>query len=114
MKLRDISKWADTQVREIEVLSNVCPVPMKLKVRRFVPMRGDSLKRGWMDGKVKKYKETEPFGIVNMSSAVKNMREYINTNVIDCLKAYAKGSDDLVRETYSFALKHMERHRVST
>lgn len=112
MKLKDITKWANSEVREVEVLSDVCPVPLRFKVRRFVPMPGDSLKRGWMDGKVKKFALTTPFAIVNMSEAVKDMRDYIDTHVQDCVAAYTAGADELIRHTYDYALKYMQRHSV--
>jgi hypothetical protein len=114
MKLKDINKWADDQIRTIQISSDVCPIPLELNVRRFVPLPQDSQKRGWMDGKIKKFKETTPFAIVNMSSAVKDMKSYIDTNVLECVKYFLRGADPLIQETYEFAIKHTERHRVSS
>lgn len=85
MKLRDISKWQNAEVRRVQVQSDVCPVPLTLSVRKFVPIPQDSLKKSWMDGKVKKYKETTPFAIVNMAAAVKDMKEFVNATVYKCL-----------------------------
>lgn len=85
MKLKDISKWQNEEVRTIQVLSDVCPAPLTLSVRKFVPIPQDSLKKSWMDGKVKKYKDTTPFAIINMGAAVKDMEDYVNSNVLICL-----------------------------
>jgi len=52
MKLKDISKWASTEVRNIQIQSDVSPVPLQLSVKKFVPMPRDSLHRSWMDGKI--------------------------------------------------------------
>ena len=113
MKLKDITDWADTEVRKVKIQSDVCLVPLEVNVRRFKPLPQDSRKRGWMDGRVKKFKETTPYAIVNMTSALKDMKEYIDNNVFECMKYFLKGSDTLVQETYDFAIKHTERHRVS-
>ena len=114
MKLKDITKWADSEIRTIHVQSDVCLVPLTLTVRRFVPLPEDSQKRGWMDGKIKKFKQTTPFAIVNMSSAVKDMKDYIDSNVFECMKYFLCGTDDLIRETYEFATQHRDRHMVSS
>lgn len=55
MKLKDISEWSNMETRTIKVISDVCPIPLELTVRKFVPKLQDSLKKSWMDGKVKKY-----------------------------------------------------------
>ncbi len=110
MKLhKDISNWAAKDIRIISIKSDVCPVPLQLSVRRFVPIPEDSLHKGWMDGKIKKWKEVTPFAIVNMSKAAKDMCEYINAHVFHCMDFFLRGRDDLVRETYTFARKYMPR-----
>lgn len=113
MKLKDITKWDSDEIREIRIQSDVCDVPFALTARKFVPLPQDSRKRGWMDGKVKKFKETTPYAIVNMQSALKDMKEYIDTNVFECMRYFLRASDPLVKETYSFIKEHAERHRVS-
>jgi hypothetical protein len=107
MKLRDISEWADTEIRTIKVTSDVRPIPLELSVRKFVPIPEDSLHKSWMDGKVKKLKETTPYAIVNMSATVKVMEEYINKHVFNCLAYWLKGKDAWVQETYRFARQYM-------
>jgi hypothetical protein len=66
-----------------------------------------------MDGKVKKFKPTTPFGVLNMASTLKDMKDYIDTNVLECMKYFLRGTDALIRETYDFAVKHAEHHRAS-
>jgi hypothetical protein len=107
MKLKDISDWAETEVRTISIKSDVCPIPLDVSVRKFVPIPQDSLHKGWMDGKAKKFKEVTPFAIVNMSAAVKDMREHINTHVFQCMAFFLEGRDTLIRETYAFARQYM-------
>ncbi|KAK2803707.1 hypothetical protein FQN50_006925 [Emmonsiellopsis sp. PD_5] len=107
MKLKDISKWVSTQVRTIYVKSDVCPEPLELSVRKFVPIPEDRLHKGWMDGKVKKFKETTPYAIVNMISGVDTMRTYIHAHTFKCMDFFLRGRDDLIVKTYSFARRYM-------
>lgn len=113
MKLKDISKWADTEVRTIAVQADICPVPLELSVRKFVPIPQDRTTKAWMDGKVKKWKQTTPYAIVNMSAAVKVLQEHVNANVFQCLNFFLEGRDTLIQETYAFARLHMRRAHVS-
>jgi hypothetical protein len=114
MKLKDITKWADSKVRTIKVMSDICPVPLQFHVRRFVPIPEDSMKRSWMDGKDKKFKETTPFAIANMQTAVKDMQDYVDNNYFNCVKHFVRDTDTLIQETYEFAHQHMKRHMVTS
>jgi hypothetical protein len=107
MKLSDISEWADTEIRTIKVMSDVCPIPLELSVRKFVPIPQDSLHKSWMDGKVQKFKETTPYAIVNMSATVKYMQDYINEHIFKCMEQWLVGRDPWIQETYKFARQYM-------
>lgn len=117
MKLKDISEWESPNLRTIYVRSDVCEVALKLQVRKFIPIpHKDSIHRSWVDnrnGGVRKFKKTTPYAIVNMKNAVHDMREYVSANVFKCMDFFLRGSDQLVRETYEFARKHMQRVEVS-
>ncbi|KAH6627534.1 hypothetical protein F5144DRAFT_652459 [Chaetomium tenue] len=93
MKLKDITEWESPNLRTVLVKSDVCEVPLKLVVRRFVPIpHKDSVHRSWVDHRngVKKFKKTTPYAVVNMKNAVQDMR--------DCAKITA--------ENYHNARKH--------
>jgi hypothetical protein len=116
MKLKDISDWASPQLRTILVQSDICEVPLKVVVREFVPIpHKDEMHRSWMDHKrgIKKFKKTTPYAIANMRNAVEDMREYVTANIFKCVDFFLQGSDTLVKETYQFARKHMQRVEVS-
>ncbi len=113
MKLKDINNWASTEVRTIQVKSDVCTVPYELSVRKFVPIPEDSLHRAWVDGKVTKFKETTPYAIVNMASTVETMRQYVTTHMFDSVDWILRDADPLIKMTYDFARKHMKRVQVS-
>ncbi|KAK3296365.1 uncharacterized protein B0H64DRAFT_321485 [Chaetomium fimeti] len=78
MKLKDISEWESQNLRTVLVKSDVCEVPLKLVVRRFIPIpHKDSIHRSWVDHRngVKKFKKTTPYAVVNMKNAVQDMRD---------------------------------------
>jgi hypothetical protein len=115
MALRDLAdhEWASDEVRTIQVMSDVSPIPIQLKVRRFQPQKGDSTHRGWMDNnRVKRFTKTTPWAIVNMHAAMETMREYINDNIFSCVEYFLRGSDEWVQSTYNYARRHMERVQV--
>jgi len=60
------------------------------------------------DSYVSRFKETTPYAIVNMSAAVKEMREYINRHVFQCVEYWLDGRDDWIQETYRFARQYMK------
>jgi hypothetical protein len=112
MKLKDISEWESPTLRTVLVKSDICPVPLKLVVRKFVPIpHKDLIHRSWVDHRsgVKKFKETTPYAVVNMKNAVHDMREYVTANVFKCMDYFLRGSDQLVKDTYEFARKYMQR-----
>lgn len=113
MKLKDIANWQDTEVRTIKVMSDVSPVPLELSVRKFMPIPQDSLTKSWMDGKVKKYKKTTPYAVVNMFAAAEDMKRYVDNTVVKCLTFSMERWDSLVQQTYSYAWKYMQGAPVS-
>jgi hypothetical protein len=114
MKLKDITDWSNDEIRIVKIQSDICPIPLQLTVKRFNPHPRDSLKRGWMDGKTKKFKTTTPFAIINMSTALSDMKEYVDYNVFQCMDYYLRDVDPFIKETYDFARKQANRHAVST
>jgi hypothetical protein len=113
MALRDITEWASDEIRTIDVMSDVSPVPLQLKVRRFIPDARDSTYRGWMDGKIKRWTKTTPWAIVNMPAAMEDMRVYITNNIFSSVDFFLAESDEWVVETYKYARKHMIKVQVS-
>jgi hypothetical protein len=113
MQLIDITDWASPTIHNIEVLSNICPIPLKLAVRKFVPeQKKDSLTTGWIHGTTKKFKPIQPYAIVNMRRALEEMKRYILDNTYLSVDHFLKDRDALARETYEFARKHFESAEV--
>jgi hypothetical protein len=108
MKLRDISSWADAEIRTINISSDVFIFPLDLSVRRFVPIPQDLLHDSWIDGRVKKFKQITPFAIVHMSAAVQKMRDYIDKHVFECMEYCLRNEDAWIQETYKFARQYIK------
>ena len=114
MKLKDITDWAADDIRTIKIMSNVCPVPLVAHVRKFVPLANDTMYRGWYDGKRKKWKRTEPYAVVHMAKAVDDMKKYVDTHIYSSMEFFLEENhcDELCKDTYTFARKHMARTEV--
>jgi len=56
-----------------------------------------------MVGRVKRFKETTPYAIVDMRAAMTTMRSYISENVFKCMDHFIRDSDELVRITFKYA-----------
>ncbi len=76
MKMVDVVDWESPDIKTIEVSAGFCRDSLKLRVRKFVPVDGDMLDRKWVDGQVRKTKRVEPYAIVNMASAAREMQRY--------------------------------------
>ncbi|KAK5662535.1 hypothetical protein OQA88_8447 [Cercophora sp. LCS_1] len=108
MKLKDITKWASSEIRTITVKSDVSPIPFDLQVRKFVPIPQDSLHRAWMDGKTKKFIETTTYAINDMKAAMLMMRRYITRNTFETMDSFLKPCDELIRMTFAYAKDYIE------
>jgi len=108
-RLDNITEWASLERRIIKVMSNVSPSPFELTVGEFVPFPADEAARSWLDGTTKKYKETTPYAIVNMSIAMKNMSRYIQNHMDEMIDYCLRDENDLIKMTYEFARNYVRR-----
>ncbi|KAL2271980.1 hypothetical protein VTJ83DRAFT_1351 [Remersonia thermophila] len=111
MTLANITDWESPDVRVIDVESTVCPVPLRLHVRKFKPLKGkDATHKTWVDKTgIRKFKPTTPYAIVNMKDAAQHMKAYIAKYFFASMECVLKGRDQWVVETYSFAQKYICR-----
>jgi hypothetical protein len=47
MRLKDISNWAEAELRTISINSDNCPVPLDFQVLKFFSVPRDALHRAW-------------------------------------------------------------------
>lgn len=110
---KDISTWADTEIRTIEVTQDYSPRPMKLKVRRFIPVEGDMLSRSWVHGSVKKSVTLPPYAIVSIKEAEKTYLDFVNSEGTEFFVSTLSKDDKLVWETYDTAIHASNNSMVS-
>ncbi|KAH6839427.1 hypothetical protein B0I37DRAFT_316278 [Chaetomium sp. MPI-CAGE-AT-0009] len=108
MKLKDISEWESPTLRTVLIKSDICQAPLKLVVRKFVPIpHKDLIHRSWVDHRsgVKKFKETTPYAVVNMKNAVHDMREnWMTIYLITFMSLHSCAK--ITAENYHNARKH--------
>jgi hypothetical protein len=114
MKMSDISTWANTETRRIEITLGLCQEPFAVTVRKFVPIIGDSLERSWYDGPTRKSKMIEPYAIARMSVVAVDFQRYVDANATQCMEHILAGSDVLIQETYAMASRHIKSAPAST
>lgn len=114
MKMSDISTWANTETRRIEITLGLCQEPFAVTVRKFVPIIGDSLERSWYDGPIRKSKMIEPYAIARMSVVAVDFQRYVDANATQCMEHILAGSDVLIQETYAMASRHIKSAPAST
>lgn len=106
LKLKDISHWASTETRLIRTTEGYSLVPLELKVREFVPVEGDVLKRYWcVDGGIKKSVSVPCFAISDVNAAQKAYKDYINRGGAEFFKGWLHGRNELLLKTYGAAIE---------
>ncbi|KAI1131699.1 hypothetical protein F5Y10DRAFT_43917 [Nemania abortiva] len=106
MKIIDIKNWAASDVRTIWVTQDVAGLKYPLRVRKFIPVKGDSLRRSWSTRGVEKHYDCANYAIENMLEAGKNLEKFVDGSIETSIDYYIDKSDWLLHQTYHMALKH--------
>jgi hypothetical protein len=100
--------WTSPEVRRLKVLSDVCPVSLELRVRKFRPVFGDVVYKQWVDEIGNQhYHETTPYAIVDMEAAAKDMEHHVRVHALDSVHFLTGQSDQWIKETYAYAEEYM-------
>ncbi|KAI1326691.1 hypothetical protein F5Y16DRAFT_225394 [Xylariaceae sp. FL0255] len=111
MKIVNIKTWASSEVRTIWVTQDVAGLEYSLRVRQFVPIPGDSLRRSWSTRGVEKHYECSNYAIENMLEAGENLKKFVDNSIEPSIDFYIDKSDWLLHQTYKMALKHSEESK---
>ncbi|KAI1330183.1 hypothetical protein F5Y16DRAFT_48701 [Xylariaceae sp. FL0255] len=96
----------------VSLLPEIPGSPMKLVVRQFIEADGDEL---WRHHKNEEGKIEEivlpAYALANVTETIKTYQDYITENAEVAIRYYVEdeGIDELVKETFSIALKHFHR-----
>lgn len=110
--MKDLDGWADEERKRIQITLGICPEPIELTVRKFIPKEGDILMRNWVDGNTKKTKILAAYAIDDIAAAAVGFRQYIDANAFLCMEQILANSETLVRETYAMAKRHLQTAAV--
>lgn len=102
--MNDVSTWADSEIRTIQITQDYSPRPLALQVRRFAPIEGDMLSRYWVHGSIKKSVMLPPYAIANLKEAEKSYKEYITNEGKHFFLSTLDPKERLLWETYNMAM----------
>lgn len=117
MELVNITAWASSEVRTVEISLSLLHAPYKVKVRRFIPEPGDMMAEQWTrDGELVQY-PLPPYGFADMEEAAASIGRMIERNAGSYIAATVGGNsvgqDGLISETYLAAFRRASRAPVS-
>ena len=102
--MNDVSTWADSEIRTIQITQDYSPRPLTLRVQRFAPIEGDMLSRSWVHGSIKKSVILPPYAIANLREAEKSYKEYITNEGKHFFFSTLDPKEGLLWETYNMAM----------
>jgi len=103
-KFEGISSWASSELRTIQVTQGHSPRGFTLVVRKFNPLPGDSLRRSWVHGTIKKSVLIPPYAIADMEAATQTYKDFINQEGLEYFHSILKPSEKLIWGTYNQAI----------
>jgi hypothetical protein len=110
--MTEITKWADSDLKRIKVSQDLCSKAFEVVVRKFMPIKGDSLQRKWVDGKIRKSKDVPPYAIENMAKTAGLLRKFIEENTDSAIDHILSDKEPLLKETYAMAKRYGKTAQV--
>jgi hypothetical protein len=100
----NITHWASSELKIIQVTQDYGPTALTFTVRQFVPVKGDMLHREWSDGAVTKFVAMPNYAIVDMAAALQVHKDFIVNEGPQFFKSTLDYNDRLLWDTYSTAI----------
>ncbi|KAI5861841.1 hypothetical protein GGS23DRAFT_134284 [Durotheca rogersii] len=101
----DISQWASSETKKVQVTEGYTEKPVELSVRQFVPQEGDALERSWVHNGTRRRVRIPPYAIVNLEETKGKYTDYIKSGLPECCKKVLSSKDRLIFLTYGAAIK---------
>lgn len=114
MEMVDITEWASSEVKIILITQDIAGLAFSVRVREFVPVDGDSLKRSWKTRGVENHYGCTNYAIENMKAAGLQVKRLVETGLSTFIDFYVDRSDWLLYNTFRMALKASTDLEVST
>ena len=110
--MNDVSSWANSEIRRIEITQDYSPNNIVLRVRKFVPIDGDKLSREWKHAGERKEVPVPPYAIESLKEAERTYRDYILKEGMQFFIRTLDRNDALIFDTYTMAIKSSKCHMV--
>jgi hypothetical protein len=114
MEMIEFQDWADNEIKTVDVTHGFGNAKYQLRLRQFIPKSGDVLEKTWLVGGMVKSHPCPPYAIENMHATAGALYKYINTGILNIIRAHVRESDQLFRNTFDFAVWWSRRAPVST
>ena len=110
--MNDVSSWANSDIRRIEITQDYSPNHIVLRVREFVPVEGDKLSTEWKHAGERKEVPVPPYAIESLKESERTYRDYILQEGMQFFIKTLDRKDALVFDTYIMAVKASNSHMV--
>ncbi|KAI9696522.1 MAG: hypothetical protein M1820_008150 [Bogoriella megaspora] len=105
----EITEWASSDIRTIEVTHGFGSARYKLRVREFIPIPGDKMAERWTDGYGNLKEHPIPhYAIADKKEAEGELHRYMDESIWDFIKDSVNWDDPLLRLTYRAAVYRAE------
>ena len=113
MDLVDIADWTSDEVRTIEVTQVFLHAPLKLEVKKFVPVEGDLITEVWTDSTgVVRTHMIPPYALVDMEKTARTIEQFVDANIGTYINAAVGNLDSLIWDTYRMAFMQLGAAKV--
>jgi hypothetical protein len=106
MELLDIQNWASPTIKTVTITQDVFDSRYPLKVKRFIPEKGDAIERRWKTNGVEQSFKCEPYAIADMAEAGQTLSQFADDSLEPSIRFYIGGTNNLLSQTYSMAYKY--------
>jgi len=84
----------------INITQGYMTVPLRVRVRKFLPQPGDKLSRTWTANGQTRSVDIPPYAIVDLQSVESAYMDVIEPGILECLESVTEEEGGLLRETY--------------
>jgi hypothetical protein len=112
MDLVDITTWATTETKHVEISQIFLDAPYTVEVREFVPVAGDKLFETWTSDGVVKSHSLPRYALADMRKTATLLERFIDCNIGTYIKGAVGTLDHLLWFTYMFAFIHVKEAKV--
>ncbi|KAK1832991.1 hypothetical protein QBC39DRAFT_403358 [Podospora conica] len=108
MKIVNITRWANPEVKTIYVTQDVAGLSYSLRVRQFILEPGDSDRRTWKTRGREMFYKCNNYAIEDMEQTGRDVVQFADNSIKGFIDHYIDKSDPLLHQTYLMALRYTD------